>query len=111
MRFDGTLSQWDANRGLGRIRPDQGGQEPPVHISAFPRDRRLCALGDPLSFEVEPACCVFLWASREATRELRAVWSSSASGNAVLIFSDGGAKPAEIISQPASVAQRHPSVK
>jgi cold shock CspA family protein len=53
MRFDGTLSQWDADRGIGRIRPDQGGQGLPVHISAFPRDRRLCALGDPLSFEVE----------------------------------------------------------
>jgi cold shock CspA family protein len=54
MRFDGTLSQWNADRGLGQIRPDQGGQELPVNISAFPRDRRLCALGDPLSFEVEP---------------------------------------------------------
>lgn len=54
MRFDGTLSQWNADRGLGLIRPDQGGQELAVHISAFPRDRRLCALGDKLSFEVEP---------------------------------------------------------
>ena len=54
MRFDGTLKKWNAERGFGFIVADQGGPELFVHISAFPRDGRLPAVGEPLSFEVEP---------------------------------------------------------
>ena len=53
MRFDGTLKKWNADRGLGFVVADQGGEELFVHISAFPRDGRVPAVGEVLSFEVE----------------------------------------------------------
>ena len=54
LRFDGTLKKWNAERGFGFIVAEQGGQELFVHISAFPRDGRLPAVGEPLSFDIEP---------------------------------------------------------
>lgn len=54
LRFDGALKKWNAERGFGFIVADQGGQELFVHISAFPRDGRVPAVGEPLSFEIEP---------------------------------------------------------
>lgn len=54
MRYDGTLKKWNAERGFGFIVADDGGQELFAHISAFPRDGQLPALGERLSFEVEP---------------------------------------------------------
>lgn len=53
MRFDGTLKKWNADRGLGFVVADQGGEELFVHVSAFPRDGRVPAEGEVLSFEVE----------------------------------------------------------
>lgn len=53
MRFDGTLKKWNAERGFGFVAPSQGGQEMFVHVSAFPRDGRVPAVGELLSFEEE----------------------------------------------------------
>jgi cold shock CspA family protein len=52
-RFDGTLKNWDADRGMGFVVADQGGEALSVHVSAFPRDRRVPAMGEALSFEIE----------------------------------------------------------
>ena len=38
MRFEGTLAQWNDDRGFGFILPTEGGQTLFAHISAFPRD-------------------------------------------------------------------------
>ena len=54
MQFNGTLKKWNAERGFGFIAFAQGGPDVFVHISAFPRDGRLPAAGDELSFEIEP---------------------------------------------------------
>ena len=53
MRFEGTLSKWNDDRGFGFITPTQGGQEIFVHISAFPKDGRRPTVGEKLSFEIE----------------------------------------------------------
>lgn len=52
MRFEGTLAQWNDDRGFGFIQPTQGGQELFAHISAFPRDGQRPQLHESLSFEV-----------------------------------------------------------
>lgn len=53
MRFEGTLSKWNDDRGFGFISPTLGGQEIFVHISAFPKDGIRPTLGENLSFEIE----------------------------------------------------------
>ena len=55
MRFDGKLEKWNDERGFGFIMPTRGGDTVFVHISAFPHDGRRPQLGEPLTFEVEPA--------------------------------------------------------
>jgi cold shock CspA family protein len=55
MRFDGKLDKWNDDRGFGFITPTRGGEPVFVHVSAFPRDGRRPQLGEPLTFEVEPA--------------------------------------------------------
>ena len=52
MRFEGTLSKWNDDRGFGFIQPTEGGQELFAHISAFPRDGQRPQLHEKLSFEV-----------------------------------------------------------
>jgi cold shock CspA family protein len=53
MRLNGTLKNWNAERGFGVIAALQGGQQIFVHISAFPNERRELAEGDALTFEIE----------------------------------------------------------
>ena len=52
MRFEGTLAQWDDDRGFGFIQPTEGGQKLFVHISAFACDGQRPQLNEKLSFEV-----------------------------------------------------------
>ena len=52
MRFEGTLSKWNDDRGFGFIQPVEGGQELFAHISAFPRDGQRPQLNEKLNFEV-----------------------------------------------------------
>lgn len=52
MRFDGTLTKWNDDRGFGFITPTLGGQDVFAHISAFPRGGRPM-IGESVSFEVE----------------------------------------------------------
>lgn len=55
MRIDGTLKQWNDDRGFGFITPTQGGQDVFVHISAFPHNGRRPTLGEALTFELTVA--------------------------------------------------------
>jgi cold shock CspA family protein len=53
MRIEGTLSNWNDDRGFGFITPTLGGQEIFVHISTFPKDGVRPTLGEKLTFEIE----------------------------------------------------------
>jgi len=52
MRFEGSLQDWNYERGFGSIAPAQGGQALFVHVSAFPADGPAPTLGEALSFEM-----------------------------------------------------------
>ncbi|GDY36389.1 excalibur calcium-binding domain-containing protein [Acidovorax sp. NB1] len=52
MRFEGTLTQWNDDRGFGFITPIPAGQDVFVHISAFARDGLRPRLHEALSFEI-----------------------------------------------------------
>ncbi|MFG6415660.1 cold-shock protein [Roseateles sp. DC23W] len=52
MRFEGTLSAWNADGGYGSIRPLGGGDEVFVALAAFPTDGDGPRLDEPLSFEI-----------------------------------------------------------
>lgn len=53
MRFEGTLTSWDDERGFGRIESTQGGEPIFVHVSAWPRGRGRPQLNQLVTFEVE----------------------------------------------------------
>ena len=53
MRFEGTLTSWNDERGFGRIESSQGGEPIFVHVSAWPRGSGRPQLKQPVSFEVE----------------------------------------------------------
>lgn len=52
MRFEGTLTKWNDDRGFGFITPIPAGQEIFVHVSAFAHDGRRPQLNEALSFEI-----------------------------------------------------------
>ena len=54
MRFEGTLKSWNEDRGFGFIEPSHGGDDVFVHIKAFPGKGQRPAVGQWVSFEVEP---------------------------------------------------------
>jgi len=53
MKFEGTLTRWNEDRGYGYITPDLGGEEIFAHISAWPRDTHAPQVSERLSFDVE----------------------------------------------------------
>jgi len=53
MRFDGTLTSWNDDRGFGRIESTQGGEPIFVHVSAWPRSGGRPQLNQVVTFEVE----------------------------------------------------------
>ena len=53
MRFEGSLTSWDDERGFGRIESSQGGEPIFVHVSAWPRGPGRPQLGQAVTFEVE----------------------------------------------------------
>ena len=52
MRFEGTLTKWNEERGFGFITPIPAGQDIFVHVSAFARDGKRPQLQEVLSFEI-----------------------------------------------------------
>lgn len=53
MRFEGTIKNWNDDRGFGFVEPIKGGQELFVHIKAFPNSYGRPVIGAKVSFEVE----------------------------------------------------------
>ena len=53
MRFEGTLTSWNDERGFGRIESSQGGEPIFVHVSAWPRGGGRPQLNQAVTFEVE----------------------------------------------------------
>lgn len=53
MRFEGTLTFWNDERGFGRIESSQGGEPIFVHVSAWPRGGGRPQLNQAVTFEVE----------------------------------------------------------
>jgi cold shock CspA family protein len=53
MRSNGTLTQWNDDRGFGFITPSEGSGTIFVHVSAFPRDGKRPQTGERLSYEAE----------------------------------------------------------
>jgi uncharacterized membrane protein YsdA (DUF1294 family)/cold shock CspA family protein len=53
MRFEGTLTSWNDERGFGRIESSQGGEPIFVHVSAWPRGGGRPTVGQSVTFEVE----------------------------------------------------------
>ena len=52
MRFEGTLTRWNDERGFGFITPQPAGHDVFVHVSAFARDGRRPVLHDAVTFEI-----------------------------------------------------------
>lgn len=52
MRFEGTVTRWNDDRGFGFITPAQGGVEIFAHISAFPKDGQRPHPGERVTFEI-----------------------------------------------------------
>ncbi|MBA3059681.1 MAG: cold shock and DUF1294 domain-containing protein [Gammaproteobacteria bacterium] len=87
MRFEGTLTSWNDERGFGRIESSQGGEPIFVHVSAWPRKNGRPQLNQAVTFEVElgpkgkRACKVQLSQSRRPARQSaragRAQWGSA----------------------------------
>lgn len=53
MRMEGSLSEWNDEKGFGFIAPREGGPEVFVPLSAFPRDGRRPTPGERVWFEIE----------------------------------------------------------
>jgi uncharacterized membrane protein YsdA (DUF1294 family)/cold shock CspA family protein len=53
MRYSGTLTSWNDERGFGHIEPRKGGEPVFLHISAWPRGTGRPQIGQVVTFEVE----------------------------------------------------------
>lgn len=54
MRFDGILTSWNEATGSGIITPGKGGDDIAVHAAEFPQDGQAPAVGEAVSFGVQP---------------------------------------------------------
>ncbi len=52
MQQHGKLCRWNDERGFGFIKPDAGGSDVFVHISAFPRNAEKPVIGDSLIYDI-----------------------------------------------------------
>jgi uncharacterized membrane protein YsdA (DUF1294 family)/cold shock CspA family protein len=52
MRTDGCITSWKDDKGFGFIRPDDGGGEIFVHVSAFDIEGRRPMIGERVSFSI-----------------------------------------------------------
>jgi cold shock CspA family protein len=52
MRKQGILKQWNPEKSFGFIRPDDGGKDIFIHITAFPKDGVTPRLGEKIRYEV-----------------------------------------------------------
>lgn len=52
MRQQGTLKQWNAEKGYGFIRPDDGSKDIFIHISKFPKKDQLPKIGERIRYDV-----------------------------------------------------------
>ncbi|RYY78347.1 MAG: cold-shock protein [Moraxellaceae bacterium] len=52
MRQQGILKQWNTDKGFGFIRPDDGGKDIFIHISAFPKDGVTPQLGEKIRYDI-----------------------------------------------------------
>ena len=55
MKFKGTLTQWNDDRGFGFIKPAEGGQDIFAHIKSFEGQTARPQIGQSVTFEVEAA--------------------------------------------------------
>ena len=53
MAETGTVKFFNTDKGFGFIKPDNGGADIFVHISALPREVRSPAVGQSFTFEIE----------------------------------------------------------
>lgn len=53
MRFEGTLTSWNDERGFGRIESSHGGEPIFVHVSVWPRGHGRPQLNQAVTFEIE----------------------------------------------------------
>ena len=87
MRFEGTVTNWNDDRGFGYIESTQGGEPIFVHVSVWPKTSGRPQLKQAVSFEVETgpkgkrACNVRLMHSRrtpvQSVRASRVQWGTA----------------------------------
>lgn len=87
MRFEGSLTSWNDERGFGYIESTQGGEPIFVHITAWPRGSSRPRLKQAVSFEVELGpkgkrarnvqLCPARRAPKRSARTSRAQWGTA----------------------------------
>lgn len=90
MRTDGCITSWKDDKGFGFIRPDDGGGEIFVHVSAFDIEGRRPMIGERVSFSIGK--------DRRGRRCAQAVTPAGVSAKARGVEPRGGDRPAQSVS-------------